>query len=133
MNKFLKLIPILIVTLSFLFVTAFCADVKDMTVVSATEQSSDDLSAYATTMSDMEEDYDDDDSGSPFLAIVIGIVGGIIIAFVVTGNMVSKMNTARKKTEAANYIRQGSFIIGQSSDRFMYENTERTAKPKQNK
>ncbi len=62
------------------------------------------------------------------IAVVVGLVGGAIVAFVVTGSMVSKMNTARKKKEAASYVRQGSFYLAQSHDRFMYENTTRTAK-----
>ncbi len=67
-----------------------------------------------------------------FLSIIIGIIGGVIIAFVVTGMMISKMNTAVKKQEAANYVMQGSFVLGQSYDRFLHENTTRTEKAKNN-
>ncbi len=74
------------------------------------------------------------ESGSPYegeplgfsdfaLALLIGIVGGLIIAFVATGAMKSNMNTAKKKREAADYVKQGSFYLGHSNDKFLYENT----------
>ncbi len=70
------------------------------------------------------------DAGDIGLALLIGLGGGIAVAFAVTAAMIAKMNTARKKNEAASYVRQGSFILGQSHDRFLYENTTRTAIPK---
>ncbi len=68
--------------------------------------------------------------GGLIIAMVIGLVGGFIIALVVTGGMKAKMNTARKKREATSYVRQGSFNLMQSNDRFLFENTTRTAKEK---
>ncbi len=71
------------------------------------------------------------DSSTFIAAGGIGVVGGIAVAFLVTAMMISSMNTARKKTEAADYVRQGSFNLARSYDRFLYENTVRTAKPKE--
>ncbi len=65
------------------------------------------------------------------IAAAIGLGAGTLIAFAVTGVMKSKMNTAREKHEAASYIKQGSFILGRSNDRFLYENTTRTKIQKQ--
>ncbi len=62
------------------------------------------------------------------VAAIIGIIAGIIVAFVVTGVMKSAMNTARKKQEASDYVKQDSFILEQSYDRYLYENTTRSAK-----
>ncbi len=69
-------------------------------------------------------------AGDIALALLIGLIGGLIIAFAVTGIMIANMNTARTKHEAASYVKQGSFILGQSHDRFLYENTTRTPIPK---
>ncbi len=66
------------------------------------------------------------------LAGIIGLIGGLIIAFSVTGVMIYRMNTARIKTHAADYVRQGSFTLSQNYDNFLYENTTRTARPKSN-
>ncbi len=63
--------------------------------------------------------------------IGIGIIGGALVAFIVTKSMISAMNTAKKQKLAANYVRPGSFNLTQSYDRFLYENTVRTAKPKE--
>ncbi len=46
--------------------------------------------------------------------------------------MKSKMNTARIQKEAKNYVKDGSFLLEGSHDRFLYERTTRTAKPKSN-
>ncbi len=63
---------------------------------------------------------------------IIALIIGIVIAFLVTGAMVAKMNTAVKQRAAASYVRQGSFVLNEKNDRFMYENTTRTRKSNSN-
>ncbi len=62
------------------------------------------------------------------VAVAISLIGGFVVSFFVTSSMKSKMNTAKKKREAENYVRSGSFMLAQNYDRFLYENTTRTAK-----
>ncbi len=64
------------------------------------------------------------------MELIIGLLIGIAIAFIVTGMMKSKMNTAVEKRAAADYIRPGSFALSVRRDRFLYENTTRTRKEK---
>ncbi len=73
-------------------------------------------------------DIDIESEGSLYMSILIALIGGIIIAFLVTGSMKAKMNTAVIKKQAADYVRSGSFQVQQSYDRFLYENTTRTRK-----
>ncbi len=107
-----------LMSMTVVLATPMTANVDDANVSEAT---------FVLTSDSYDEDYDDD-APNYFLAIVFGVVGGIIIAFVVTGSMKAKMNTARKKREAADYVRSGSFMLAQSYDRFLYENTTKTAK-----
>ncbi len=57
---------------------------------------------------------------------VIGIIGGIIVAFVVTGIMKSSMNTAKKQRAAADYMRHNSLRLTRNEDRFSHEHTTKT-------
>ncbi len=66
------------------------------------------------------------------IPIGIGLVGGLLIAFIITGGMKASMNTARKKEEAANYVVNGTFNLAQSYDRFLYQHTTKTARAKDN-
>ncbi len=59
-----------------------------------------------------------------FIALIIAVV----IAYSVTKSMKLKMNTARKKTVATNYLDSDSMNLRVSNDRFLYENTTRTRK-----
>ncbi len=65
------------------------------------------------------------------IAIAVGLGLGLIIAFVVTAIMKSKMNTARIKKEAGNYVKEGSFYLAQNFDRFLFEETVKTPKSKE--
>ncbi len=83
---------------------------------------------YAAAAAGMPYSDNGESEGNIFMSILIALIGGIIIAFLVTGSMKAKMNTAVTKTEAADYVRPGSFQLQQSYDRFLYENTTRTRK-----
>ncbi len=65
------------------------------------------------------------------LWIGIGLVGGLLIAFLISGSMISSMNTAKRKRQADSYIRLGSLKMNQQNEMFLYEETKRTEKPKE--
>ncbi|MCI6553856.1 MAG: TPM domain-containing protein [Lachnospiraceae bacterium] len=75
------------------------------------------------------------DSGSlpkkPFLILsnlLIALGGGIILAFLITGSMKSRMKTVRMQPEAASYMVPGSMQVSRSHEMFLYKNVDRTAK-----
>lgn len=65
-------------------------------------------------------------------AILISLLIGAVIGIIVVGIMASRMKSVRKQNHAANYICNGSLQLRQSRDIFLYQNTTRTAKPKNN-
>ncbi len=104
-------------------------------------QDGDYYAAYSTFLDESETFLSSYASGSAYagdpkgitdyiLPAIIALVLGIIIAFLVTGSMKAKMKTAVKKTEAADYVRPGSFNVTHSADRYLFQNTIRTPKPK---
>lgn len=62
--------------------------------------------------------------------ILVAIGGGLLVAFIVTGNMKAKLKTVHFQTAAANYVVPGSMNLTNSSDVFLYASVTRTAKPK---
>ncbi len=57
------------------------------------------------------------------IAFIAAIVIAIVIAYIITGGMVSQMNTAVKQRAAANYVRPNSFNLTQQEDIFIREET----------
>ena len=76
--------------------------------------------------------YYDDHVGiriKPFpVALVIGLVAALITVLIMRG----KMNTAKFRSGAADYLKSGSFHLRQRSDMFLYSRVSRRARPKQN-
>ena len=60
------------------------------------------------------------------IAIVAGLLTGLIIANVEKG----KLKTVRKNNRAAEYIVQGSMEVTGQNEIFLYKETERTEKPR---
>ncbi len=60
------------------------------------------------------------------IELIIALAFAILIAVVITGSMISSMNTAVKQRAASNYVRPGSFNLTQQSDIFIREETTRT-------
>ena len=69
---------------------------------------------------------------SPVVKELIVIAVALIVAFVVTAIMKSKMNTAVIKTEASDYMKHGSMKVTRSLDVFTHRHVTKTAKPKNN-
>lgn len=57
---------------------------------------------------------------------------GMIFAFVITGFMRLQMKSVRKQTQAFAYIKPDSLKITKSRDSYLYSQTSRTPKPKDN-
>ena len=66
------------------------------------------------------------------MSVWICILIGLVIGFIVTGVMKSQLKTVRRASAAGNYLAEGSLNLIISTDRFLYENTTRTAKAKSN-
>jgi len=84
------------------------------------------------------------DSGAPFDTghmpkefsnlIVVGMFSfplGLIISFIVTGSMRKQLKSVKKKRHASDYVRQGSFYVSYSDDRFLDTNVVKTRIPVQ--
>lgn len=80
--------------------------------------------------------YDTDNSYNEEIDYVILEVIALVIAFVIAlisvGIMRLRMNTAKPKGTAMEYIKKGSFKLTSEKDIFMYSTVTKTAKPKDN-
>ena len=63
---------------------------------------------------------------------VIALVIAFVIALISVGIMRLRMNTAKTKGTAMEYIKKGSFKLTSEKDIFMYSTVTKTAKPKDN-
>lgn len=62
------------------------------------------------------------------ISLVIGVVLAVIICFIIK----SQLKSVTMKGNAADYVREGSLNITSQSDRFLYSNVTKTARPKNN-
>ena len=62
--------------------------------------------------------------------IIISLVIGVIVALIVCSIIKKQLKTVEMKAGAADYVRPGSLNIKEQSDRFLYSNVTKTAKPK---
>ena len=77
--------------------------------------------------------YDSDPYGIFSLKwIAVSVVIGIIIAFLYTGYLKSQLKTVKRKPSASDYVVNGSFNVTQQQDVYLYSNTKRTPKAKNN-
>lgn len=60
--------------------------------------------------------------------LVISIAIGFIISLIVTGGWKSKLNSVAFKTQAHDYVKQGSLAITDSRDFFLYRHIDRREK-----
>lgn len=79
------------------------------------------------------------DTGNPYneeidyvILEVIALVIAFVIALISVGIMRLRMNTAKPKGTAMEYIKKGSFKLTSEKDIFMYSTVTKTAKPKDN-
>jgi DNA-directed RNA polymerase subunit RPC12/RpoP len=64
--------------------------------------------------------------GNIALGLLAGLVAGALYAFYLK----SQLKSVAMQNYAADYIRQGSFVVNTKTDRFLYTTKNRTAKPK---
>lgn len=64
----------------------------------------------------------------PKIIIALGI--GFAVAFVVTMMMKGQLKSVRRQAAADSYVKQGSMVITDSRDLYLYRNVTRTARPK---
>lgn len=69
------------------------------------------------------------DAGTSLLiALVVGVIAGVVVALVLRGQLI----TVRKQAAANVYVKSGSMQLTHTSDRFLYRNVTKSAKPKNN-
>ena len=62
--------------------------------------------------------------------LLISIVIGVAIGFVVVSILKSQLRSVRRQSGAANYLDAGSLTLRINRDRYLYQNTTRTPRPK---
>ncbi len=63
-----------------------------------------------------------------FMLVIVALAIGIVIALIVTGVMKGQLKSVRAQAAAANYVKQGSMNITNSSDFYLYRTVTRTQK-----
>jgi uncharacterized protein len=89
--------------------------------------------AFDTFVDKCEHQLDIHINGEPFewtKSIVISVLVGLVIAWIVTGVMKSKLKTVRAQRAAANYVREGSMQVTEAYEFFLYSTIDRREKPK---
>ena len=65
-----------------------------------------------------------------FTSLLISLVVGILVSLIVTGKMKGKLKTVRMQPAAEEYVRNGSMLVTESSDLFLYSHVDRRVKSK---
>lgn len=72
-------------------------------------------------------------SGSVVKQFVISLIIALIIAAIAVGSMVGQLKTVRKKQEASDYKKEGSFRLEESRDTFLYKKVNKVPRSNNNK
>lgn len=99
---------------------AYCEE-EDFPVLDMAEAADYDIAAEETVRTEKEKK-----EFSPARAFVISLIISLIIAGIAVGVMISKLKTVRKKHGAADYKKEGSFVLESSHDSFLYKKTNKT-------
>ena len=67
-----------------------------------------------------------------FTSLLISLAVGILVSLIVTGKMKGKLKTVRMQPAAEEYVRNGSMLVTESSDLFLYSHVDRRVKSKDN-
>lgn len=76
-----------------------------------------------------------DETGDEPLSIIwipISIAIGIVLALIVVKSMKSNLKSVKKKREANSYVKNGSMVVNESYDSFLYNQVTKTPIQKQN-
>ena len=85
--------------------------------------------AFSDYVDEVAYQLDGEINGFPFKTarnLIISLVIGFVVAFIVTGSMKSKLKSVSKKTNAASYVKQGSLMLQDSRDNFLYSHITKT-------
>ena len=89
--------------------------------------------AFSAFADECEYYIDGHINGFPFdygKHILISIAIGLLVAWIATSSMKSKLKTVRFEEKAENYVKDGSMNVTLSRDFFIYRTITRVAKPK---
>lgn len=64
--------------------------------------------------------------------LIVALVFGLIVALIVVLSMKSKLKSVRYRSEASDYLRDGSMQVTERQDLFLYHTVSRRARPQQN-
>jgi uncharacterized protein len=64
--------------------------------------------------------------------LLISLLIGFVIAFIATAVMRARLKSVRSKSDAADYVKQGSFRVTNASDVYLYRRVTKRARPKDN-
>ena len=64
-----------------------------------------------------------------FICVIIGILIGLVTVLA----MKSQLKSVHMRSDAHDYLTPGSMHLHLSTDRYLYENTTRTPRPKSNR
>lgn len=101
--------------------------------------------AFSLYLADLEDFLEAYDKGEPYgddnqvrtpqrLLMYFGIAIGasLIVTIIIMSVLKSRMNTAKPQTGAREYVKDGSFVLTNSQDLYLYSRTTKTAIPKNN-
>ena len=67
---------------------------------------------------------------NPVKTFLISLAISLIIALIVVGSMKSQMKSVRRQSGAASYTKNNSFKLEINNDTYLYNEIEKTARPK---
>ena len=65
--------------------------------------------------------------------ILICLALGVLVGFLVAGALKAQLKTVRPENAAGNYVISGSLHLRINMDQYLYSNTTRVPRPKNNK
>lgn len=81
---------------------------------------------------DTETSSDEADKPLSLIWIPVSIVIGVVIALIVVKGMKNDLKSVKKKKEANSYVRNGSLVVNENYDTFLYSEVTKTEIQKQN-
>lgn len=94
------------------------------------QYSGDDFSGYYDNDFNSVEPDAQGNRNFSFTWLLIALAIGLVVGLVAINVMKHGMKNVRMQTEAANYIRHGSFVLNESRDTFLYSTVSKTPIPK---
>ncbi len=85
------------------------------------------------TVGAADSDSSSEEKGLPIIWLPVSIAIGMAAGALIINSIASKNKSVRMQKNATVYTRPGSMIITGSADNFLYSNTDRTEKAKENK